>query len=246
MDDWLAHPAVQAALVPFIAAFAVGWPLRRSRWIVLAIAAALASTGWLTVGFSLESLTATRKLVLAGLAACLIVPCIEQPLRRWPIAGCAVVLAAAAGAATWVLWRLWLQADANQAFGLVVGTCVVPLLVAPTLNSAPRPACSGALVLAGACAVLAVFGASIVLAQLGAALAAGSAALLLVQWRGGGASRLIALPVALCSACIALLSVVTGGVTPYALLPLAAIPWVARHGAALLSRPVILNPEPLP
>src|SRR5206468_397146 len=69
MDAWLAHPAVQAAVLPFLVALLVAAALRKTRHVGLAITAAFLCAAAFTLGLQFESLTAVKKVVLAVIAA---------------------------------------------------------------------------------------------------------------------------------------------------------------------------------
>ena len=80
MNTLLNNPAVQAGVAPFAVALIVAASLQRSRLLGLAIGAALATVIALTIGFSFESLTSMRKMVLVGLIASLLVLPLESDL----------------------------------------------------------------------------------------------------------------------------------------------------------------------
>ncbi len=92
IDTLLNHPAVQAGVAPFVVALMVAASLQRSRLLGLAIGAALVTVIALTIGFSFESLTSMRKMVLAGLIASALVLPLELtstgpgPRVRWTVA----------------------------------------------------------------------------------------------------------------------------------------------------------------
>src|SRR5437870_4661115 len=73
MNDWISHPAVQAAAAPFVVALVLAALLQRGRLIGLAIGGAFVTVVMLAIGLSFESLTSVRKMVLAGFAATLLV-----------------------------------------------------------------------------------------------------------------------------------------------------------------------------
>src|SRR5204863_197146 len=67
--EMLANPAVQGGLAPFIAALVVAALLAPLRLGGLAVVAAFATAVYFIAGFTFEPLTATRKIILLGLAA---------------------------------------------------------------------------------------------------------------------------------------------------------------------------------
>jgi hypothetical protein len=239
MDIWLAHPAVQAAGLPFLVALAMAWPLARTRWLALPQAAGFAATATLAIGWSLESLTSTRKLALAGVAAILLCALIEMldDRRRTATALACIALAAAT---VWMLWRLLAQQDAAHAVltGVVAAGYVAAqgALVLRAGDDPVRAAAAGA-VLAWGTGVVAILGASAVLGTV--ALAAGSAAIatLGVQFlrgAGGPAGRSIALPAAAVAALAGANAVLTAELPWYALLPLLLVVPAAQLAPATL------------
>ena len=64
MNDLLQNPAIQAGVIPFVVSLIAAAVLSRSRLTGLALVAGFAAVVGLTIGFTFESLTSTRKLVL--------------------------------------------------------------------------------------------------------------------------------------------------------------------------------------
>jgi len=234
MDELLANPAVQAGVAPFAVALAVSAALFRSRLLGLAVVAAFATVIALTVGYSFESLTAMRKLILVGLGSGVVVLVIELaglPASARIRTGLALAIAAAA---IWVVWRVLQQQETAK---IALYAAAVALYAAALLESSLRAAAdviSGAvtsLILGLAAGALAVLGASALLGQIGIATAVGSGAVLVVQ---AAASRrspsgwTVALPGAVVAALVLLLAVFTGSLPWFCLLPTLAIPWATR------------------
>src|SRR3989442_14389500 len=69
MQEMLANPAVQGGLAPFVAALIVAALLAPFRLGGLAVVAAFATAVYFIAGFTFAPLTATRKIILLGLAA---------------------------------------------------------------------------------------------------------------------------------------------------------------------------------
>ena len=87
---------------------------------------------------------------------------------------------------------------------------------------------SAALILGLGAGALALLGASAMLAQIGIALGAASGATLLVQMIAGRRAPVgwtLALPASVIAALVGLLSVFTGELRWYCLLPTLAVPW---------------------
>ena len=237
MEALLAHPAVQAAVAPFLAALAVAALLRQTRLLGLAVVAAFAVVIALTVGFSMEPLTAMRKLTLVGLGTAALVLLIELSGIK-PTRPVRIVLAAVASAATvWELSRVLLQLDAAKA--LLYGTGAATYL-AVGLDGAVRAGGEGsrgavtALMSGLVTGALSMLGASAILGQVGVAVAAGAGAVLLVQLlarKDAPEAWTVAMPATLITGAVGLLAVFTGSVPWFALVPVLGIPWATRLAA---------------
>ncbi|MGZ5196222.1 MAG: hypothetical protein ACXWB8_12355 [Ramlibacter sp.] len=234
MDELLANPAVQAGVAPFVVALVFSAALFRSRLLGLAMVAAFATAVALTVGYSFESLTAVRKLILVGLASGVVVLAIElpgAPASARMRAGLALAIGAAA---VWVVWRVLQQQEATK---IALYGAGVALFTAALLESSSRAAADviggvvTSLMLGLAAGALAVLGASALLGQIGISSAAGAGAVLVVQAIAGRRSPsgwTIVLPGTIIAALVLLLAVFTGSLPWYCLLPTLAIPWATR------------------
>jgi hypothetical protein len=234
MDELLANPAVQAGVVPFAVALVVSAALFRSRLLGLAVLAAFATVVALTVGYSFESLTAVRKLILVGLTSGMAVLAIELagvPASARIRAALALAIAAAA---VWVVWRVLQQREAAQMALYGAGVALYAALLLESSLRAAADVISGAvtsLILGLAAGALAVLGASVLLGQIGIAAAVGAGAVLVVQavaLRRAPSGWTIVLPGAVIAALVLLLAVFTGSLPWYCLLPTLAIPWATR------------------
>lgn len=234
MDELLANPAVQAGVAPFLAALVVSAALRRSRLLGVAIAVGFAVVVWLTMGFSFESLTSSRKLVLVGLGAVVAMVVIELA-RLAPSVPARAALAGAAGISViWVVSRVLQQQEAAAA---ILHGGAAALFLAALVESTHQVsgdavrASSTGLVLGLGAGALAVLGASAQMAQLGIAVGAASGATLLVQMIAGRrapAGWTLALPAVVVAGMACLLAVFTGELPWFSLLPLLAVPWATR------------------
>lgn len=246
MDELFQNPAVQAGVVPFIAALVAAGLFMRTRFLGLAQIVGFAALIALAIGFSFESLTSTRKLVLVGLFT--LVPLLLLELKDWstrPVARAGVALLAGL-AGVWVALRVLQQKETATA--LLAGAAsalYLAALVESTLrvgSDTVRGAAAG-LVLGLAGGALALLGASALLAQMGIAVGAAAGATLLVQMIAGKRSptgATLSLPASVVAGLVGLLAVFTGSLPWYCLLPTLAIPWAARLVPAG-SRPVWLT-----
>ncbi|MCJ0761606.1 hypothetical protein [Variovorax terrae] len=234
VELFMAHPAVQAALAPFALALVVALWLRGA-WQVLALGAALLVAASLSVGFSLESMTATRKMVLVVLAAAGLWPIVGLLLQssRWWHRSTIFAVFSAVGT-LWVFERLLLQMPSMK--GLAVATVSIVYVVALMLSAGAMPregvrSAVAAVWLPLGAGALAVLGSSAVLGQIGIAVGTGAGAVLLERLaRGQGRDTATALWVAevaaVAAGLIGLLATLTGDLSWWALLPLIAVPWV--------------------
>ena len=242
MNDWLIHPAVQAGVAPFIAALVVAMLLRRSRFIGLAIVAAFAAMLALTIGFSFESLTSTRKLVLVALAAAAIATGFDAAGVRATRRNCALLASATSAAGVWVVLRVLLQQDPGAALlGGAASAAYMAALVAslnPALGGTARLGAAVSLLLGGTAGVIAVFGASAWLAQAGISLAVGAAAVLLVllvaRVRTPARWSLL-FPVTVGAGLICLVLAFTGELPWYGALPPLVLAWLPALASRVCS-----------
>ncbi len=246
MNDLLNNPAVQAGIVPFGVALIAGLMLARTRWIAVASLAAVLVLLLLTIGFSIEPLTSSKKLILATLGVSLLAllfDALGQALRKAMVV---VLMLLAALACVWVLERILGQKEPAAAWLLgaaAVGFVVLGFGGALTLHG---DGLRGAVI--GAClgwssGAMAVLGASGFLGYLGIALGTASAALALVQMfrgQGAGAGWSIVVPGALGACLIVLLASATGELRWPALLPLVLVAPLVRMVPAG-ERPAWLN-----
>jgi hypothetical protein len=187
LEEILSHPAVQAGVAPFLVALIAAAVLCRTRLLGLAIVAAFAVVVALTVGYSFESLTAIRKLMLIGLATGALVLALEvKPIAL--TSRLRVVLAGAgAVAAVWMIWRILQQQEIQKAALYGAGAAsYMALLVKSSLRAATEPlrASASTLMLGLGVGGLGLLGASALIAQLGIAVGAGAGAVLLIQMLG--------------------------------------------------------------
>lgn len=238
MEQFLANPAVQAGVAPFLAALLVSAPLRRTRWLGMAIGVGFAVVIALTVGFSFESLTAMRKLVLVGLGVAMLALALDaaQIPARPAVQGAlaATAAATAAVAAVWVVLRVLQQQETGLALlGGLGAALYLAALVDSTrrINTDPVRASACALALGLGAGALALLGASALLAQIGIAIGAGAGATLLVQMLSGQRAPVgwtLALLASVVTGLVGLLAVFTGSLPWYCLLPTLAVPWAAQ------------------
>src|SRR5205809_17924 len=188
MQEMLANPAVQGVLAPFIAALVVAALLAPFRLGGLAVVAAFATAVYFIAGFTFAPLTATRKIILLGLAAPLVGIVIDFAFRPTRLEAWVLALAGAAAAA-WIFWPILAQKDLERA--LLPGATAV-LAAAWTIGfSHSRLAEDG--VRAGAAGLAlgigaggaAILGASLTYGLYGGAVAACSGGFVQVEVRAG-------------------------------------------------------------
>ncbi|MES1979860.1 MAG: hypothetical protein V4451_17615 [Pseudomonadota bacterium] len=234
MSELLNNPAVQAGVAPFVVALVVAVLLHRTRLLGLAIGAGFFMVIFLVLGFSFDSLTSVRKMILAGTAATILVLVLELTRVQASKAARAALAVLAAAAAVWVVLRVLQQKEAGPA--LLAGAAAA-LYLGALVESGNRAgddsvrAASGALMLGLCSGGLALLGASASLAQVGIAIGASSGAALLIQMLTGKHAPTgwtLALPATVVAGLVGLLAVFTGSLPWYCLLPTLAIPYGPR------------------
>ena len=250
MQQWLDHPAVQAGVVPLVVALLVATALVRTRLPWLAIVAGYAAMIAMTTGFSFSPLSASRKVMLAGLLAPLIgIAAGWLPQRG---RGPAFAFSGAAGVlAVWVFATVLQQRQGMARFAAAAG---IALFVAAQVYATVRVRDDGLRVGAAglglglATGIAAVLSASIGYFFAGISIAAAAGALLLVQVvasRGIAAGFTGALPIGLLTALFAagtsLLAELRWHVLPLMLLTPLATTMRVPERAPLIVRAAILS-----
>ena len=231
MQELLNHPAVQAGLAPFLVALITAELFQRVKLSGLAIIAGFAITVYLASNFTIEPLTAVRKIVLLGLLSALLALLLTLLHSRWlvwllPILGGA--------AAIWTVQRI-LQQQAPQAMVVWGAGCAayVAILVwgmDKLLDKEPLRAASAATALSIGTGGAALVGASALLGQFGLALGSAAAAHLLIQMVSNkplSTGRTFTLPLAVIVGLTGCVAVLSAQLPWYALPILAAIPFAA-------------------
>ncbi len=203
LEQFLNHPAVQAGVAPFVAAFVVALVLHRLRLGGLAVIAAFATAVWLISDFNFSPLTATRKIILLGLGSAVVGLLLDFAFRPTRV-GAALLAIAGGLAALWVFYPVLSQKELSHAAlpgavaillsGWMVGS------MQSLLGERPLQSAAAGLMLGLGAGALAILGASASYGQYGIALGAGAGAFLLVLMITGKAhfsGAVFALPIAL-------------------------------------------------
>ena len=231
LQELLNHPAVQAGLAPFLVALIAAELLQRVRLSGLAIIAGFAITVYLASNFTLEPLTAVRKIVLLGLASAALALLLTLLQARWLV----WLLSLLGGAAAiWTVQRV-LQQQPPQAMILWGAGCAayVAILVwgmDKLLDQEPLRAASAATALGIGTGGAALVGASALLGQFGLAIGSSAAAHLLIQMvsnRPLSTGRTFTLPLAIIAGLTGCVAVISAQLPWYALPILATIPLAA-------------------
>ena len=134
MQDLLAHPAVQSAVVPLVSSLVIALILHRADnlWQGVAVVAGVFVAILLITGLSFQPLTSTRKIILCSL----VLPFAAVPLylMKCPAIYRTLFLSVAmACAAVWVVWpvlgrqqglELWLTGGRVALFAAAIGACM--------------------------------------------------------------------------------------------------------------------------
>ena len=236
MEALLSHPAVQGGVAPLVAGLVVAIVLGRFNLAGLAVAAGFCVCAYLLNGLTFEPLTATRKIILAAVAAAVIGVVVDGVARSARAGGAALALASCA-VAVWVFWSVLSQRPPQEA---IASGAMAALAVGATvwlnhrLRDAPVRAGAAALGLGIGAGVAAILGASATYGLYGIAIGAGAGAFLLAQMlanRKTVAGATLTLPAAVGSALFAAGAVLLAKLAWYALVPLVLVPLAARGPA---------------
>lgn len=226
----LNHPAVQAGLVPFLAALITAELFQRMKLSGLAIIAGFAATVYLISDFSFEPLTASRKIVLLGLLSTLLALPLGLLKARW---ASLLLVTLAGAAAVWTALRVLQQHEAPVMLLWGAGCAAyVAILVwgMDQLENEPMRAANAATALGIGTGCAALMGASALLGQFGLAIGAAAAAHLLIQMVSNQplpAGRTLTLPFAIIAGLTGCMAVLSAQLPWYALPILACIPLAA-------------------
>ncbi len=234
MNDLLNHPAVQGGVAPFVAALVVALVLGRVRLGGLAVVAAFATAVYFIAGFNFTPLTATRKIILLGLAAPVVGLLADFAFKLTRV-GCVVLALAGGVAALWVFWPVLAQKEAAQASLLggsaVIATAWMVGFSQLFLSEHPIRAGSAGLGLGLGSGIAAILGGSASYGMYGIALGAGAGAFLLQQiivGRKTDAGTTFTLPATLTAGLVASGAMVLAQLQWYVVLMLALVPVAAR------------------
>jgi hypothetical protein len=230
LQELLNHPAVQAGFAPFLVALCTAGLLQRFRLSGLAIIAGFAVTIYLASDFTIEPLTASRKIVLLGLISALLGLLLSLMQSRW----LAALLPVFGGvAAIWTAQRILQQQPPQVALVWGAGCAAyVAILVwgMDKLENDPLRAASAASALGIGTGAAALVGASALLGQFGLAIGSSAVALMFIHILGNrilSAGRVFTLPLALIAGLTGCIAVLSANLPWYALPILAAIPIAA-------------------
>ena len=237
MPEFLNQPVVQFAAAPFIIAFSVAVLGRAVRLSGLAIGAGFALSVWLVMGVRILPLNVPRQIILATLAACVAGVALDfisaHPARTRRLIG-----VAASALFVWFFYPALSQTDPLIAWTAAIGLalyCAVVATALDALHDRPVNAAVGAFTLSLGVGAAAMVGASPLLGRLGFAVAAASAAVLLVQMLTGRAwviGRAFTLPVAIFAGLTGAQTVLLGKLPWFCLVPLAAAALLAGTAIA--------------
>ena len=220
--------------MPFLTALVVALALQPLRLAGIAVIAAFLISMYLVSGLQLTPLTATRKIVVLGIAAPLVGLLADFAFK--PTRTGAVLIALAAGAAAlWAFWPVLAQKPAAQAW-LLGGTAAAALafmvgFAQLQLAADPVRAGAAALGLGLGAGIAAIFSASASYGLYGIALGAGAGGFLLpqmVRGKAGFAGTTFTLTAMLLGGLVAAGAMILAQLPWYAVLVLALAPVAAR------------------
>jgi len=243
VNDLLANPAVQGGVAPFVAGLIAAVLLGRFRLGGLAVVASFATAVYFIAGFNFAPLSATRKIILLGLAAPVVGIVVDFAFRPTRLGSYLLAIAAAAAAA-WVFWPVLAQKDAARALlpgatALLASAWIVGFSERRLAADGVRAGAAGFALGAGT-GIAAILAASLTYGLYGIAVAAGSGAFLLVQMVTGKrsyAGATFTLTATAVTALFAAAAMVLAQLPWYSVLVLALVPVAANlrvpAGAAL-------------
>lgn len=230
--EWLNHPVIQSGLTPFLVALIVAFLLDRIRLSGLVVLAGFCTTVYLVTDFNFESLTATRKVILAGIIAGTIAPVLAMLPSPWRMVRYLLGIGAVA-ATLWIFWPILIQKPFMDSLALGTGLSLFvtwQVVLTDGLSSQPVRAGAAGLGMGAGVGFSALLGASALLGQLGLAIGAASGAYLflqLLQNKPSSCGRTFTLPVSLLPALLASAALVLAKLPWYCLPVMALIPLAA-------------------
>jgi hypothetical protein len=249
LQELLNNPAVQAGVAPFLVALIAVELFRRIKLSGLAIIAGFAVTVYLASDFSIEPLTAARKIVLLGLISALLALVLTLLQSRWfgwllPVLGSA--------AAIWTMQRILQHQEPQVALLWGAGCAAYAAILVWGMDKLsdhePLRAASAAAALGIGTGGTALVGASALLGQFGLALGSAAGAHLFIQMVSNKTlptGRTFTLPLAVIAGLTGCLAVLSAQLPWYALPILATIPVLARfvplHNRSVRTRSLLLS-----
>lgn len=217
--EWMDNPIIQVSAVSFFTALIVA-KLLSSIWLSgLAVIAAFCATVYMIADFDFDSLTITKKIILAGLVASLIAPLFDLVSSHNRLIRYLIVMACV-GAVVWVFWSVLERKDLADlvlyGFGSVAFIACLSIMLDRIAPMSVR-ASSAAMGLGASIGVSALLSASALLGQLGLAIAMAGVAYLLLQFVSNRllpCGRTFTMP----------LTILCGLIAPAAMI-LAKLPW---------------------
>jgi hypothetical protein len=230
LQQLLNNPAVQAGFAPFLVALITAELFQRIKLSGLAIIAGFAVTVYLASDFSIDPLTASRKIVMLGLISAALGLLLSLIRLNW----FSLLLPVLGGAtAIWVALRILQQHPPQTALLWGAGCAAYAAILIwgmDKIEHDPVRSATAATALGMGTGAAALVGASALLGQFGLALGSAAAAHLLIQMisnRTLPAGRIFTLPLALIAGLTGCVAALSADLPWYALPILAAIPLAA-------------------
>jgi len=247
VQEWLRNPVVQSSLLPFVAGLVAAAVLFQVRMEGLAALAGFLAAVALIGNFALDPLTATRKIVIVGVAAGLLGMLSDFAFKPTRFGGPLLGLIFGV-AALWVFANVLRQKLPVEA--VLIGAGVIALTVwlaaaSVALQQDSARAGANGLMLGLGAGVSAVLGGSALIGQYGMALGAACGGFIVLLWILGprvGAGHALTLSTSVLSALLASGAVLLAQLSPVAVAPLALVPLAARlplSRAPLWMQPVL-------
>ncbi len=250
--EWMGNPIIQVTAASLFIALIVA-KLLSSVWLSgLAVIAAFCVTVYLIADFDFDSLTITKKIILAGLFTSLVAPLFDLLSSHSRLARYLIGIACA-GVVLWVFWPVLEKkelADLMIYGGGSVAYIVCLSMMLDRIAPMSVRASSAAIGLGASIGLSALLSASALLGQLGLALAMAGVAYLLMQFASNRllpCGRTFTLPLTVLCGLIAPAAMILAKLPWYCLplfllIPLAAQTPLPNNGSLRLQTTVLLIP----
>ncbi len=234
MEELLAHPAIQAGVLPLIVASVSALILRRfgTIWAGFGFLFAFYSTVYLIVGFDLTPLTSTRKLIILGFIAFLVGLSLDLKTIQKSILPFVLAILVACGI-LWIIWPVLIRKQGSELWVLAISSSLYTAWLTASfhkLQAQTTKTTVSIFALAMGTGISVMLGASALLGQLGITIGAAAGVFILLSFFFSHFKLAYnyVIPSVSLSAYIGIAGVIYASLPWYSLLPLMFIPLAAQ------------------